>query len=262
MLTFVTSLRAKALAIDWPYHVRLLERTVDSFLGQTDPDVRVVIVCHDVPEVRQRSDSRIHLIQVDIPHPVKTFDDLIRDKVIKVSRGARWAIDAGSKYVMYADADDLVSRRLSEFVCRSKGPPGWYFETGYAYQYGRPWIRRTRRQHLLHGTCAIFRADVLSFGPRADYRGEYVNIEAAEGHTEFVSLMARAGAPLQQLPFPGSIYIQHPDSVVAARIEPPSRASWLLSRLRRMRRDLSLLADVRPVTAGLAREFSIKLGMP
>jgi hypothetical protein len=50
MIAFVTSLRARALAQDWDYHVWLLERTVQSMLTQTRGKTRVAVACHDVPD--------------------------------------------------------------------------------------------------------------------------------------------------------------------------------------------------------------------
>jgi len=116
MLTFIISMRARALSQDWGYHTWLLERTLDSILAQTNPEFDVVVVCHDIPEIPQAKHAAVHMLKVDFPLPRRENSDMTVDKVLKISRGVEWAIARGSDYVMYVDADDLVSRHLSEFV--------------------------------------------------------------------------------------------------------------------------------------------------
>src|SRR2546426_9381718 len=112
MLYIVTSFRARALARDWDHHVWLLERTLDSMLAQTDSDFRVVVVCHEIPAVQQRGHSKIKFLPVSFPPPERNNDDMCADKVLKLSAGIEWAIEAGCDYVMFTDADDLVNRNL------------------------------------------------------------------------------------------------------------------------------------------------------
>lgn len=255
MFAFVTSIRARALAADWDHHVRLLDRTLASFLAQTDPDLVVAVVCHDVPEVRVR-DRRVHFITVDFPPPEREYGDMTVDKVLKVSIGAQWAIDQGCRFLMYADADDLVSRRLAEFAGQRPDASGWFFTEGYSHRYGRPWLTRSHDHEMTCGTCAIVRSDALRFAPDPGYRGATVNTLAAFGHTGYRSFMADAGYPLEPLPFPGSVYISHSDSVVTTL--PESRtAPTLRDRLRMVRRGWQRARDSRPLTPALAREFTI-----
>lgn len=119
MLTFIVSMRARALSKDWALHTRLLQCTLNSILAQTHPAFDVVVVCHDVPDIPQARHSAVHTLSVDFPPPQRTNDDMCADKVLKISRGVEWAMARGSEYVMFVDADDLVSRRLSELNCES-----------------------------------------------------------------------------------------------------------------------------------------------
>jgi hypothetical protein len=262
MLAFVTSIRAKALADDWEHHVRLLARSLTSFLGQSQPDVRVVVVCHDVPRLPQLDDPRVHVIEADIPLPSRVHADLVRDKVIKVSLGARWAIDAGCRFVMFADADDLVSRRLNAQTLLHPSANGWYFDAGYVHQYGQRFFLRSREHHLLCGTCAIFRSDLLRFERRADYRDAVVSRVAAEGHAEFVREMRDAGTPLAALPFPGSVYIQHPHSLATMTFQQAGARAWWKAGLGRVRDGLRQAQRLRILTPRLAGEFSLLPGVP
>lgn len=254
---FVTSLRARALAADWHHHVALLERTVNSFLAQSDPEIAVVIVCHDRPALKVR-DPRVHITSVDFPLPRREFDDMTVDKVLKVSIGAQWAIDHGCRFLMYADADDLVSRRLAAHARQHRDANGWFFADGYAHQYGRPWVSVSANHDQRCGTCAVFRTDALSFAHDPLYRGGWVESVAAFGHTGYREIMAGAGRPLAPLPFPGSVYIQHSDSIVTTR-EPfgPGDGSALRRGLRAVRDAGRRASRLRPLTPALAREFTI-----
>lgn len=262
MLAFVTSIRARAVAADWDHHVRLLERTVASFLAQTDPDIQVVVVCHDRPEIRLR-DPRLHVIGVEFPPPRREFDDTLVDKVLKVSVGAQWAIAHDCRFLMYADADDLVSRRLAAFARQHPDANGWFFTDGFTHQYGQPWVSRSPNHHQWCGTCAIVRTDVLRFAHDPLYRGESVEAMAAFGHAGYRDFMARAGRPLAPLPFPGSVYIQHPQqhhrgATGAGRGD----GSGLRRRLRAVRAAARRARQLRLLTPSLAREFTIQRSKP
>lgn len=253
-LAFVTSLRAKAMAADWPMHVRLLDRMLASCLAQTNPDVAVVIVGNDRPEIATR-DPRVHFIQVDVPLPKREFNDLTVDKVLKVTVGAEWAIAQKFRFLMYADADDLISRRLSAFVADHQDGTGWYFTDGYSHRYGQPFVMRSPDHHLTCGTCAIFRTEALSFAHDPEYRNQRVETVAAIGHTNYVPFLAQRGYPLAPLPFPGSIYLQHADSI-ATTSEMPSGLD-IRGRLRRIKQSAVRLRRFRPLTPAIAREFTI-----
>lgn len=259
MLAFVTSLRAKALAADWGHHVRLLDRMLASCLAQSDPRCVVVVVYHDRPETQLR-DPRLHFIHADLPIPERTFDDMTTDKGLKGTIGAEWAIREGCRFVMYADADDLVSRRLVEFVHRHPDGPGWYFPRGYRYRYGRRWVEVSLDHDLICGTCAIVRSDLLTFAPDAGFRGGRMDTFAAAGHTNYRRFMAAAGHPLTPLPFPGSVYIQHGDNTVSVLPRGPMPSLRLGARA--VRQQLRRLRRLRPLTPALRREFTLDHSEP
>lgn len=260
MLIFVTSLRSRSLAQDWTYHLRLLDRTLASFLAQTDPDIRVVVVANEIPEVTVQ-DRRVHFLVVNYPAPPREFHAMTSDKVFKVTAGAQWAIEQGARFLMYADADDLVSRRLAAYARQHPDANGWYFPDGFSHRYGQPWLQRSRNHHMRCGTCAIFRTDHLRFERDPEYRGELVNTAAAFGHTGYRELMAKAGHPLEPLPFPGSVYVQHADSVVT--VQPGGAAGTIVRGVLRSARDLArAVSAMRPLTPSLAREFTIPRTAP
>ena len=142
-MAFATSLRARALAAgNWDYHVWLLERVVHSMLAQAAGDVRVVVACHDVPDTALAADSRVHFQPLNVEIPARDFDDMVADKVLKLSAGARWARSQGCQFVVFNDADDLVSNRLGEVVAANPRANGWYTTSQFFYTYGGRVMRR------------------------------------------------------------------------------------------------------------------------
>lgn len=140
MIAFVTSLRARALGRDWDHHVWLLERTVASMLAQTPGPVSVVIGCHEIPDTPLSREPRLHFRPTVISPPPRTFADMSADKVIKHSLGAAWAVAQGAEYVIFNDADDLVSHRIGEFLASHPDGPGWYAASHSSTRTAAAWF--------------------------------------------------------------------------------------------------------------------------
>lgn len=269
MLTFIIPLRARALAKDWALHLELLERTVDSILAQSHPAFAVAIVCHDAPEIRQVRHSAVHVLRVAVPLPQRTNDDMCVDKVLKLSRGVDWAVEHGSDYVMFVDADDLVSRRLSAVAAEHPAANGWYLPRGFLHRYGDWWVRAHSPHHLICGTSAIIRTNLLRAEPVAWCRGEIVNTLAAAGHGAYLRHMAEQGAPLAPLPFAGAVYVLHDDSLsevpggVGHRLggTADQRPLWRRA-LSRGKRVALQLPTLRLITPRLRAEFTIPRSAP
>lgn len=285
MLGIVTSLRAKELAKDWEYHVWLLDQAVASMLASEGCDVRVFVVCHEVPDSEHLGNPRVRFESVSMRAPKRNNDEMCADKVVKLSEGARIAIDEGCDYVMVSDADDLLSRRVASVVGSENSEAGWYSPAEFFYGYGGSWLRLYRLPPGQSGPCAIFRSDLLDFGRVPDGSSWYralaangaenyakalvsldrvVNPIFAAGHTEYRGILRARGIELLPLPFPGNVVICHedstsgvpggPGSAVSAR---PAEGKRSRSLLRRLRRRFSGLPALRFLTGSIAREFHI-----
>lgn len=264
MLTFIISMRARALSRSWAHHTWLLQRTVESCLAQTHPDFEVVVVCHDIPEIPQAGHPKVHMLPVSFRIPERNNDDMCVDKVLKVSRGVEWAMERRSDYVMFVDADDLVSRRLSGYVAEHNGANGWYLYNGYVHTYGEKWVRTHQPHHLICGTAAIVKTSLLRFAPSEFCRGEVANTLANAGIDFYLPHLAEQGTPIEPLPFPGAIYILHPDSTsevaggtgyrLGGTFKPRPLWKKILGPLKRAALTLPTL---RPITPHLRAEFTI-----
>jgi hypothetical protein len=275
MIGFCTSLRARAMADDWPYHVWLLERVVHSMLSQSEGEPFVAIGCHDIPDSPLASDPRVQFVPLNIELPQRTFDDMSCDKVLKVSAAVRVAQSRGCEYIVFNDADDLISGRIGSHAMRYRGANGWYTRSERRYAYGGRLMRFHEIADPWSGPCVVVRSDLLSFaappfaGPWADRvaRGdeqEYLDLLqrhgrevctlSAVGHGHYRSYMADNGTPLAPLPFPGNVVINHKDSMSTAG----GRHGYpLLSTLAALRRSVQWLPTLRVATATIRREFQI-----
>src|SRR5262249_20097410 len=136
-------------------------------------------------------------------------------------------------YIMFTDADDLVNRRIGEFVAAHNGAIGWDTPMEIFYCYGCSLVRKYVFNPGMFGPCVIVRSELLKFAsiPFAGnwkniitedgekryiellgQRNRSVNTLAAVGHTNFRRLMAAEGHGLEPLPFIGNVVINHFDS--------------------------------------------------
>lgn len=276
MIAFATSLRARALAgATWDYHVWLLERVVRSMLAQNAGEVRVIVACHDVPETSIAADQRVHFMPLNVEVPVRDFDDMVADKVLKLSAAAQFARSQGCDYVVFNDADDLVSNRIGAFVAGRPNANGWYTTAQYFYTYGGRLMRRQRIAAPASGPCAIVRTDLLTF-ERPPFTSQwartiadggeqrYVNflerhnveicVLAAVGIAHYRQFMADRGHPLRPLPFAGNVVINHKGSMSTAG---GTHGYQLTSRLGSLRRSIRWLPTLRYPSAAVRAEFSI-----
>jgi len=262
---------------DWAYHVWLLERTVASMLAQTADEVQVVVGCHDVPSGPLQSQPQVHFERVSIELPARTFDDMSVDKVLKHSVAARWAIANGADRIAFNDADDLVSNRIGSLPMPSAGA-GWYSSSQRLFTYGGSLSRLMQVPHPRSGPFVLLRSDALQFDA-PPFSGEWVAIVegggehdylrllarhrqavctlAAVGHAHYVTFMSRIGQPLQPLPFPANLVINHPDSMSTAG---GVNGYPVMSALGRLKRSLRWVPTLRVATPAIRREFHVPPG--
>jgi len=276
LIAFITSFRGRALAQDWDYHVLLLERAVLSMLAQRHGECCVVVACHEIPDTPLAQEPRVHFLPVNFPLPTRNNDDMCVDKVLKLSAGAEWARAQGCEYVVFTDADDLVSNRIAGFVADHRGENGWYCPSEMFYTYGGRFMRLFDIPAPCAGPCVIVRANLLQFtkppfygawteliiaGGESTYlrllgrHDEMVNTLAAVGLGHYREYMSNEGYPLNALPFPGNVIINHRDSTsfVAGGLGSYEAMGFQ----RAVKRCLRFLPSVRLMTRSLRREFLI-----
>jgi hypothetical protein len=98
---------------------RALRETLRSYSSQTDADVDIVVVCHQLPAWAAEFRGRVRFVHLP-PHPrfAANANDVQIDKGMKYVLGALPALAAGARYVMPADGDDFVRTDFVEHVFR------------------------------------------------------------------------------------------------------------------------------------------------
>ena len=88
--------------------------------------IRVILVCNELPEELPR-DSRLIVKSISAPTP-KSRHEMMLDKYAKIKMGLTIAREFSPTWLMRADADDLISRKLVSFVERQEPGTAWYSE--------------------------------------------------------------------------------------------------------------------------------------
>ena len=198
MLGFVIPLRGKAASNDWQMVTRLVARTVRSVCNQTCDDFRIVLVCHDIPDLGF-THPRLDIFTVETP----VYPDLRRrrdDRNHKTFVGIKKLLRYAPSHVMKLDADDCVSRRLAEYVGRHPNDNGWYIRRGYFHTEAMPSVHVERfRFHKWCGSSYILKIGDMGLPDQWDGTWYFK-------HTRMVKMQKKRGAPLAPLPFAGAVY--------------------------------------------------------
>jgi hypothetical protein len=243
MLTFVIPLKSAVVSNSWDQVTRLVRRTLRSACAQTCPEFRVIVVCHEVPEIGFE-DQRLEFLPVSFPPPGRDRKGRTGDKGQKVLTGLRRALNFHPTHAMLLDADDCVSNRLAQHVARHPNGNGWYIPKGYFYCDGMDTVHVERRRfHQWCGSSHILRPEFLELPP-PPAEGWYLQ------HGKILSSMRKRGTPLEPLPFPGSVYvISHGEN-----INDYSPILWPSNPVKRW---LRRVLYYRPLTPAMCSEFGL-----
>jgi hypothetical protein len=246
VLVFIVPLQSPRASSNWARVSALCERTLRSLCAQTSGDFRVYLVCNEAPATRF-SHPALKIVEDDFPIPAPNTAARMFDKYEKLKRGMIAARAHAPCHVMFADADDCVSRALAAWCAENPAHPGWYFLEGYIHTAGSHWLYRRRDFDLLCGTAAIVYCAEADFPRRmTDAKSDYFMID--RGHFEFRDPVRMLGRKLAPLPFPGAVYM-------TATGENDSGISLREWRGKKML--LKKLLNSRPLTRRLREEFGI-----
>ena len=219
-LVFIAPLRHPDTTNSWGKISSLLGDTLKSVCGQDNPDFQVIVVCNKQP-VNIPEHPNVTYLQVDYPPPA-TIDidkgglDFIQiDKGTKMVAGLIHARIYKPRYVMFFDADDLVSNRLCSFLKQTPESHGWYVSHGYLLVDANNKMYNLDNFQEYCGTCNILNFKVL---PEIDLSDQASQTEilqsvnhkylkfALGGHRVLHRFQENIGKPMKQLPFPGAVY--------------------------------------------------------
>ena len=250
MLTFIIPVRHQDSVEDWSRVHDLMSETVRSIAAQSSPDWKAIVVANEgaiLPDLPQG----FTVVRVDLAHrrlPSAEVDLEAMYNAVRDDKGARiWAgieVAGNDGHIMVTDYDDLVSRRLAEFVAQHPEAAGWYIDRGYKYD-GSAFLQRCPHFSKVCGTSLIVRADLLRPPTDAGVTPDFIRYSIGS-HLFLRTELAQRGTPLQPLPFAGALYrVGHAQSSVSSRsvrgqltlqaaITSPRRTFRVTRRLRRL----------------------------
>jgi len=259
-LSFIVPVRHPANAKDWGLLKRNLAQTLGSIANQTDDRWQGAVIANhgaDLPDMP----AGFRVVNVDFPpnplHDMESADLEAVYDAFRLDKGRR--VLAGlvelrpQGHVMICDDDDLVSRRLTEWVSQNRTNNGWWIQNGYVWADGGAWLYRCGDFSDLCGTSHIIRADLYALPVTMDGWSES-EIKRSLGSHRFIKGDLDARTPLEPLPFFGAVYrVGHP----GAHSQSPGlfRKFFPKTLLKRPKELVRRLLRLRVLTGATRREF-------
>ena len=204
MVVFIVPLQSPEVSKDWEFVSRLALRTLASLTAPGVDHSRVILVCNRRPNNFSQIEG-VRLIEQTFSIPSRDNPRAgMEDKWAKVRRGLIEASQFFPAYVMVVDADDCISRRLSEYVSSAKKVTGWYCADGYMYEEGASFLTTHSHIHSICGSTSMVYCD----NPIRSEEAAAESLICRFGHSTIVAEMQRRGTPLQALPFRAVVYIR------------------------------------------------------
>lgn len=235
MLVFIIPLKSSKVSDSWEQVSKLFERTIRSVCNQTSSEFRVIVVCHEKPDIEFEHPNIIY-IKVDFSLPTWEVDtdhaSRDTDKQKKIFTGLTYARQFNPTHVMFVDADDCVSKHLAQFVSQNPESNGWIFGQGYEYFNGSKLILlRQKGFNYRCGTSAIVRYDLVA--PDENIKVDDIDHQWLYHGKPIKKTLQSKGYSWEILSFPGSVYItDHGSNMVNQKHLQLQRANSIYKKLR------------------------------
>lgn len=209
MLVFVVPLKSQKVAKSWERTLTLFERCMKSICNQTSSEFRVVVVCHEVPQIKF-SHPCITYVSVDFPFP--TEKNIVSrgdtDKARKMLKGLIYARKFSPTHTMAVDADDCVSKNLAAFVKKNINSNGWFINKGYKYQESSKYIYVKRNNfYRMCGSANILKYELNYLPENPEYNRGYGYYKYYIHHAKIKEVLKSKGTLIKPLPFAGAVYV-------------------------------------------------------
>lgn len=262
MLVFTIPIKSRRVSQSWQQTCKLLERTLKSICNQTCADFRVIVICHEQPDIAF-SHPHIQIVKVDFPTPdPNDIPSKQLDRIRKEFVGIMAARQFSPCHIMKTDADDCVSRQMAAHVKQNPEANGWFIDKGYVYAEGSSIIYLQRLKfYNWCGSCNIVRDDLYDIN---QHNIQHLPLEREEllkyyaTHFEMGEAMAQQGTPLQPLSFAGAIYSLDNGENTRLNNQQPYENHGLLSYDKPILTLAQIiLFNLRPLTQKIRGEFGI-----
>lgn len=257
MLIFVVPLKSAKVSKSWDYTSLLFERCLKSICNQTLSSFKVIVVCHEKPNIKFQHSS-VTYVEVEFPAPKQTdYNEKRLDKLKKAVKGLTLANKLQPSHRMVVDADDCVSKHLAEFVHHNSQCNGWFIDKGYRYNDGSEHILTiNKRFYKLCATSIIVRSNLFEPSQTSNFESllkYYID------HSKARENLASSGKPLERLPFAGAVYINvsNGDNLMSQRSFHNKLRENPRIFLNPIKNKLLQIIQNKPITKNLRDEFSL-----
>lgn len=247
---FGMPLRSSVTTRHWPHISALFRNTIRSIQGQTDGDFRILVACHEIPDMDGLKDPRLEFIVAGHDRPVD-IPSQFSDKHAKIRLIGEEICRRGGGYFFLLDADDLVSCNITAFIHRDDNQRGYLIEQGYVLNIGRRSLHAIDDFWWQCGSCAVFylKPDDLALGDS----GLPARIGRHSGHRRYPRISEECGRPLAPLPFPAAIYVRNHGENRSSQRRP-----WKVNSVRNwFYRAANLFRGLGPIPEGLRFAFGV-----
>ena len=243
MIGIVIPLKAKRMSADWQMTEALLRQTLASVSRQSCQAFRVLIVCHEIPDVGPKQ-ARWTLPPIGIagapfsPPSERVAFQMRQDKERKVAIGIARLLREGCDWIMKLDADDLLAQETCKFIEES-GTDAVIFRKGIVRLSESKWhLLEPSNFHRVCGTCFAFRRHLildLVAGKAAHPLSQFF---VSDHHEQVVERCLEHSVAVSYPPFAAACYVQYQDIRLSTLYHPEHKPTIreLIGRLRRLRR--------------------------
>ena len=259
MLVFIIPLKSKQVSKNWDLVCKLFERTLRSVCNQTSSNFKVIVVCHELPDI-SFTHSHVTYLQVDFDIPNGDYWNKEKDKMRKMLVGMNIAQEYIQSHIMFVDADDCISKNLAQFVIENSSYNGWFVNSGYEYREDiKSLIVRNKNFHIRTNTSHIIKNKLLE---------PYINMNVDDikrencilYHINTAKILKNKGNPLVALPFKGVVYITDNGENMwwtQENILSKSSKSELNKKIISLAKRMYQFTITKPITVSISEEFGI-----
>ena len=216
-LYFGIPLKARNTASNWSVTLRDFNRTLASIYNQTNPNFRILVGCHDMPDLQIETDERLQFLPVAFDPANLDADttSIFPDKGRKLLKLAERFRDMGGTWFMTLDADDVVSNHLVDFVLSNPNPNGYIARQGFVLDQSTMKMASVPDPSIfkwgfdkLCGSCVVVKftepdIEELKKSITGSRFGKYLNTD----HTKVWERSVQEGRPFVPFPFFAVTYV-------------------------------------------------------
>ena len=228
MFIFCVPFKCRDCCANWPLAQQLCARAISSMLAGP-PEVRVVLVCHELPKGLPE-DGRLIIKSITTPKP-QTREQMMEDKSLKIKMALVVAREFAPAWLMRADADDLISQRLVKFIEKQPTNTAWYSEKGWAHRLGSQSALKLRNFHKICGTSCVTYVTHAELPETFDQPSKEFYL-MTQGHHMVVDYLRTLDMTVNPIPFPTTVYVTDSDENWSGRSLSVLRSKrWMLRKM-------------------------------